>query len=316
MLEHAPLACTHMCIQLTRACAARLALPRDHQARRRRGAHQPHPPRRRPLAHAPAAGAARPHRGGHRRRADGGDARLRAGRRAASRDDQPAGHPLHGGRPPLARLPHPHLPITPWPHPSYHPFQVADPFWLVCLILTCMPTANNIVVMCDLAGENRRAMSASIFYQVCVWHARACTSCMYTRVHPADPCMRHVGLHLLPVLRGAPRAPRRPHALHRLHLPHAPSRRHRVTPGGSRCRLAVCDGTERRPRTMRRWGAQRRAAALESRAAAVRLSEAYARARHGGFHPPVCRGGPWKHFLSLARRDARGPRAARGAGPA
>ncbi len=45
------------------------------------------------------------------------------------------------------------------------PFLLADPFWLVCLILTCTPTANNIVVMCELAGENRRAMSAAIFYQ-------------------------------------------------------------------------------------------------------------------------------------------------------
>jgi hypothetical protein len=44
---------------------------------------------------------------------------------------------------------------------------VADPFWLVCLILTATPTANNIVVLCDLAGENRRAMSAAIFYQYC-----------------------------------------------------------------------------------------------------------------------------------------------------
>ena len=47
------------------------------------------------------------------------------------------------------------------------PYIVADPFWLVCLILTATPTANNIVVMCDLAGENRRAMSAAIFYQYC-----------------------------------------------------------------------------------------------------------------------------------------------------
>jgi len=47
------------------------------------------------------------------------------------------------------------------------PMMVADPFWLVCLILTATPTANNIVVMCDLAGENRRAMSAAIFYQYC-----------------------------------------------------------------------------------------------------------------------------------------------------
>ena len=47
------------------------------------------------------------------------------------------------------------------------PVMVADPFWLVCLILAATPTANNIVVMCDLAGENRRAMSAAIFYQYC-----------------------------------------------------------------------------------------------------------------------------------------------------
>ena len=47
------------------------------------------------------------------------------------------------------------------------PYVVADPFYLVCLILTCTPTANNIVVLCDVAGENRRAMSASIFYQYC-----------------------------------------------------------------------------------------------------------------------------------------------------
>ena len=45
------------------------------------------------------------------------------------------------------------------------PYVVADPFWLVILILTATPTANNIVVMCDLAGENRRAMSEVVFYQ-------------------------------------------------------------------------------------------------------------------------------------------------------
>ena len=47
------------------------------------------------------------------------------------------------------------------------PYLVADTFWLVCLICTCTPTANNMVVMCELAGEDRRAMSASIFYQYC-----------------------------------------------------------------------------------------------------------------------------------------------------
>ena len=51
-----------------------------------------------------------------------------------------------------------HLPV---------PYMMADPFWLVCLVLTCTPTANNIVVMCELAGENRRSMSATIFYQYC-----------------------------------------------------------------------------------------------------------------------------------------------------
>jgi predicted permease len=47
------------------------------------------------------------------------------------------------------------------------PYMVADPFWLVTLILTATPTANNIVVLCEVAGDNRRAMSASIFYQYC-----------------------------------------------------------------------------------------------------------------------------------------------------
>ena len=50
-------------------------------------------------------------------------------------------------------------------HFIHIPYVVADPFWLVVLILTATPTANNIVVMCDLAGENRRAMSAVVFYQ-------------------------------------------------------------------------------------------------------------------------------------------------------
>ena len=47
------------------------------------------------------------------------------------------------------------------------PYMVADPFWLVTLILTATPTANNIVVLCELAGDNRRSMSAAIFYQYC-----------------------------------------------------------------------------------------------------------------------------------------------------
>ena len=31
--------------------------------------------------------------------------------------------------------------------------------------------------------------SKTFLAQVCVWHARACTPCMYAHVHPADPCM-------------------------------------------------------------------------------------------------------------------------------
>ncbi|EOD25580.1 hypothetical protein EMIHUDRAFT_237450 [Emiliania huxleyi CCMP1516] len=47
------------------------------------------------------------------------------------------------------------------------PYVAVDPFWLVCLIVTCTPTANNIVVLCELAGENKHTMSAAIFYQYC-----------------------------------------------------------------------------------------------------------------------------------------------------
>jgi len=47
------------------------------------------------------------------------------------------------------------------------PYHVADPFWLVVLILTCTPTAPNTVVFADLAGEDRRMMSDAIFVQFC-----------------------------------------------------------------------------------------------------------------------------------------------------
>ena len=29
----------------------------------------------------------------------------------------------------------------------------------------------------------------TVLWEVCAWHARACTPCMYAHVHPADPCM-------------------------------------------------------------------------------------------------------------------------------
>ena len=45
------------------------------------------------------------------------------------------------------------------------PRQVADPFWLVTLIVTCTPTANNMVVLCELMGDNKHACATTIFYQ-------------------------------------------------------------------------------------------------------------------------------------------------------
>ena len=37
-------------------------------------------------------------------------------------------------------------------------YVATDPFLLAALIVTCTPTANNIVVMCAVSGENKRAM--------------------------------------------------------------------------------------------------------------------------------------------------------------
>tara|TARA_B110001452_G_scaffold258492_1_gene253743 strand:+ start:623 stop:979 length:357 start_codon:yes stop_codon:yes gene_type:complete len=45
------------------------------------------------------------------------------------------------------------------------PPAFADPFWLVTLIVTCTPTANNMVVLCELMGDNKHACATTIFYQ-------------------------------------------------------------------------------------------------------------------------------------------------------
>lgn len=47
------------------------------------------------------------------------------------------------------------------------PVAMADPFWLVVLVVNAAPTANNIVALAEIAGDDRRAMSAAIFYQYC-----------------------------------------------------------------------------------------------------------------------------------------------------
>lgn len=54
------------------------------------------------------------------------------------------------------------------------PAEVADPFWLVCLIVTCTPTGNNIVVLCELAGDNK----------ACLTHRTTTGSLCSTAVHP------------------------------------------------------------------------------------------------------------------------------------
>ena len=38
-------------------------------------------------------------------------------------------------------------------------------FYLVVMMVTCTPTANTCMVMAELAGENKEAMGAAIFYQ-------------------------------------------------------------------------------------------------------------------------------------------------------
>lgn len=46
--------------------------------------------------------------------------------------------------------------------------RVRDAFWLCALVVTCTPSANNLIVMCDVAGQNKNAMGTSIFTQYVV----------------------------------------------------------------------------------------------------------------------------------------------------
>ena len=71
----------------------------------------------------------------------------------------------------------PSLTLSPRRGPLLTPEQVADPFWLVCLVVTCTPPGNNIVVLCELAGDNKHACSTTIFYQVSSCGCRAFHSC-------------------------------------------------------------------------------------------------------------------------------------------
>ena len=43
--------------------------------------------------------------------------------------------------------------------------RTRDALWLCALVVTCTPTANNLIVMCDVAGQNKNAMGTSIFTQ-------------------------------------------------------------------------------------------------------------------------------------------------------
>ena len=40
-----------------------------------------------------------------------------------------------------------------------------DTLWLCALVVTATPTANNLIVMCDVAGQNKSAMGTTIFTQ-------------------------------------------------------------------------------------------------------------------------------------------------------
>jgi predicted permease len=45
------------------------------------------------------------------------------------------------------------------------PDDVDASFYLVVMIVFCCPTANTMVVMCELGGVNKEAVSRSIFFQ-------------------------------------------------------------------------------------------------------------------------------------------------------
>jgi predicted permease len=44
-----------------------------------------------------------------------------------------------------------------------HPFQ--QPFYLTAMVVASTPTANNVLIMCTIAGQDRTAMSTAIFVQ-------------------------------------------------------------------------------------------------------------------------------------------------------
>lgn len=51
--------------------------------------------------------------------------------------------------------------------PGLDPYT-RDTLWLVALVVTCTPTANNLLVMCDAAGQGKNAMATAIFTQYLV----------------------------------------------------------------------------------------------------------------------------------------------------
>jgi predicted permease len=46
--------------------------------------------------------------------------------------------------------------------------RTRDTLWLCALVVSCTPTANNLIVMCDVAGQNKNAMGTAIFTQYIV----------------------------------------------------------------------------------------------------------------------------------------------------
>lgn len=62
-----------------------------------------------------------------------------------------------------------------------HPFQ--QPFYLTMFVVAATPTANNVLIMCTIAGQDRTAMSTAIFVQyVCSPVILTVTICFFIKI--------------------------------------------------------------------------------------------------------------------------------------
>mgnify|MGYP003686009127 FL=1 len=62
-----------------------------------------------------------------------------------------------------------------------HPFQ--QPFYLVMFVVAATPTANNVLIMCTISGQDRTAMSTAIFVQyLCSPVILSVTICAFIKI--------------------------------------------------------------------------------------------------------------------------------------